>query len=497
MIVKQVKITAGDNIRLTSPKDFQLNTYSATRFIPRRNTTGVFKEKSLSEVLLSDPYILLKNLPSIHPSVGLALWNATRLTCPANDSRIACYTKDSAGLYNVIDEKCLSYIHELISDQPNEFGGIQGLRSTLTSQLMLTGMCCLEVVPGNNGIFRILPVDSLTIAFSRLYREGDCEPFQKQPVFNTFTQPELDLQYDKLESEFGSIDEQGKKTLRSLFMNGYVHLNRNTFLWRAIDADVDDPYGLSPYATAVIEVVRDLMLIQDLSDAVHNAAWPRTLIGINIKELHSTAVEILRIRNSKLASEWVMDRFKEMSKLIQDVPPGANIAFDSAGDIKTLSPGSFQGIEPILAFLRQRIVQSLKSLPSLMGINDGGTFNFTSVEWQIYSAGLETVRRYIRELIQDVFNLHLRLIGIDARVIIEDEAIRATDALVEANTAAVVIQNNNALYNAGIISQEEFAANTVHHLPDSAKPRAPVVPIDPMNAGPGKPEGKTPAEQGQ
>ena len=494
---------------MSTPQNYKGELSTFANFIPRRSSSGSYgidltsgKKYSISQILAMNPGELLRNLPAIHPSVGLALWNAIRLTCPPEDSRIVCYKKNKKGLYKIPDEKALSVVNAMIDAQPCELGGLLGLRSILTAELMLTGMACVEAVPNNelNGIHRIFPVDSLSIKFLRIFRNGDCEPFQKQMLYSLSTPEKLQSDYDEINKKFGIDDKETQDKIKQMFALGYVHLNKNTFFWRSIDSAVDDPYGLSPYATAVIEVIRDLMLIQDLSDAIHNAAWPRTLIGINMQVLHETAVQVLKIRDNNKVAEWVTSRFNQMATYIQNLPPGANIAFDSAGDVKTLSPGSFSGIEPILAFLRQRIVQSLKSLPSLMGINDGGTFNFTSVEWQIYSTGLETVRRYVRELIEKVLTLHLRLSGIDAIVCIKDTAIRATDELIEANTKSVNIGNNDLLYKAGIISQEEYAMNTVHHSPDQSGPREINTnsTLKQGNSGQGKqPEktGTTPAEQ--
>jgi hypothetical protein len=466
--------------------------------MPRRTSVDplfAYSGHDTQNFAMSQPQKLLKLLPSIHPSVGFALSTALRLMFPPGGFTIECYSTDAKPLPlppfgrksrrgsirvgkgrlgsqkanqgrlplkkmgqpkpHIPDDKATSAIASMFESLPQEIGGLDGMATTLAIQALLTGMVCIEGVPGMllQGLSRVWPVDSLSITFVRIGRDADLEPYQTQ-VF-----PESDPLINGMDL---SPEERQIAVILGLRL---VHLDKNTFLWRAVDADVDDAYGMAPYATCLNEVIADLALMQDLRDAVHNAAWPRIVAGVNLLELHRVAVEVHRITDPTEASKWVMARFKEVVDYVSDLMADDNVVVDSNGDIKTLQPGSFQGLEGVLAFLRQRIVQSLKTLPTLMGVQDSANFSFTSVEWGIYAAGLESIRSIVCDVIVRMANLHLRLLGKKAKAVAKYTPIRTSDELVSANTENVNLQNAQLHEKMGYKSHDEAGMAATGHKP--------------------------------
>ena len=416
--------------------------------VVRRSTTNansLLSVEGIEELAGRSPMRLLQELPAAHPTVGLAQWNALRTMWPAEGWGFRAYKPTNetvaegqdagAGTADPAGDKSLV---ELLKQQPRELGGLKGMACTLTSSLLFTGMSCIECVPFDEdvegsllGLRRLWPVDSLTIAFGRPERDSDLQPYQKQ--------------------RYPHHGAGGEMT----WMSEWVPLSLDRFLWTAIDQNVDDPFGLPPYGTAVNEVLADLALMRDLRDAVHNAAWPRMKVGVNLAELHKVAVEVYRITDPKKASEWVKSRFAEVVDYVDNLAPDDNIVCDTSGETKTHEPGSFTGLEGVLQFLRQRLVQALKSLPTLMGINDGSTYNYTSIEWAIYAAGLEAVRDIVMDLIAAALTLHLRLQGSQSIVKPWADKIRTNDALVEANTEEVKIRNSATKEALGYVTHDE------------------------------------------
>ena len=238
----------------------------------------------------------------------------------------------------------------------------------------------------------------------------------------------------------------------------YVELSTETFFWRTLDCPVDDAYGRAPYAPALAQVLSDIALIQDLRDAVHNSAWPRLGHGFNFTEMFKVAQETFNMVDPNAAAAWVKDQFDSAVAAVADMRPDDNVFYDSNGRLEILEGGKgLAQVEHILTFLRQRVVQSLKSLPTLMGINDGSTQTYTTVEWQIYAAGLETLRDQAVDLLERAADLHLRLKGLALRADSIVKKIRTSDALIDAQAEAKQIENAITKIRMGWITNEEAA----------------------------------------
>ncbi len=458
--------------RTSEPKNWTPYSLGGAGIVAKRVTQDplfVNTSNQLQSAATSKPMQLLALLPSIHPSVGLALWNTLRLTCPPGGIKLKAYKKDKRGKFTKPDDKATHRLDEFFEQLPNEIGGAVGLQTTLTIQALFTGLICTECVPSDKlqGLRRVWPVDSLSIMFIKPTQDADQEPFQHQ-IYPTSRYGGY-LSLPKVSSAYTSNDPFDKLVSRWAGLN-YKHLNKETFFWRAIDSNVDDPYGTAPYATCLNEVLADIALMQDLRDSVHNAAWPRLEVGVDTTNLHKVAVEVYKITNPVKAAEWVQARFNEIVDYISDLEASDNIVHESSGTVKNIQPGSFQGMDSVLNFLRQRICQALKTLPTLLGINDGSTFNYTSVEWAIYAAGLETLRAIVAEVMVKIANLHLRLLGLPVKVKATYEPIRTNDALVEANTKNVEIQNMMLLFDREFIDASEASLKVCGHEP-SGKPK--------------------------
>lgn len=429
--------------RKSEPKTWTPQMTGGVGIVARRGSkhgSRLMSPEGVEGLARNAPLKLLQELPAVHPTVGFAQWGALRSMFPRDGWGFRAHKPtadpDSVALGEQ-DPKGTKSVAEMVKQLPREIGGLRGMACTLAISLLLTGMAAVECVPYDSseksfsGVRRIWPVDTLTIGFGRENRDDDLQPYQLQ-----------------------RWPGDGKRGA-SAFINRWVPMNVNTFFWTAIDQQVDDPYGLPPYGTSANEVLADLALMRDLRDAVHNAAWPRMKVGVNLAELHKVAVEVYRITDPKAAAAWVQERFDRVVEYVEALAPDDNIVCDTSGEVKAHEPGSFTGLEGVLAFLRQRLVQALKTLPTLIGINDGSTYNYTSVEWAIYAAGLEALRDIVLDLMADAFTKHLQLQGSDSIVAAWAEKIRTNDALVDANTEEVVTRNAAVQWMLGFLTQDE------------------------------------------
>jgi len=418
--------------------------------------------EQIQEYAQTYPMRLLSLLPDIHPSVGFAVWNALRLMCPREGFSLSVWSKPKTpGTAPEPDFEGQQLVDNFWGNLPPEIGGLNGFMVQQAMQALFTGLVCQEAVPGppTKGVHRLWPVDSLSIYFARWNRNDDLWPYQRQRfpaglgVFAVGQQP--------LPTPPPNAP-QGPAGMPAILGGAYIPLNPETFTWRSVDPLVDDPYGRAPYSTVLSEALADLALIQDLRDAVHNAAWPRLKVEVDLEALHRVAIEVYRISDPKKAADWVNQRFQEIVAYVGQLNSSDNIVTAGSGKVDNLQPGGWQGLEGILQFLRSRIVQALKTLPTLLGVGDSVT-QFTSVEWTIYVEGLENMRGLIAELVIWASNMHLRLCGSTSTVRADYDRIKTNDSLVEANTEAVRILNETNKEKLGYITHDEGAHTITGH----------------------------------
>lgn len=449
--------------------------------IPRRgvNPLSLFTSEQLREIAVTNPLRLVTQLPDMHPSVDMALNTALRLTCGEDmcsivaEDQDAQVDEDGNNVPNQVDTASINAMWEQLP--PEVGGGLRGLRTMLMVQALLTGQPVAEAVPGPllKGVARVWPADALTTAFTRPDRDSDLVLRQHQ-------------RYPKPQPATGSAGIP-------YFAYQWIELPADRVFWRAMDQGIDNPHGRAPYASAMNEVIADLALMQDLRDAVHNAAWPRIQVGVNLAELHKVAVEVYRITDPLKAAAWVTARFQEVVDYVGQLNADDNVVNDSSGEVKTMAPGSFTGLEGVLSFLRQRIAQSLKTLPTLLGINDGSTFNYTSVEWAIYAQSLESSICIVDEVLVDIANFHLRLIGSKAKAKAIRKSIRTNDAQVDANTLSTTITNATNLQKLGHIGPDQGSMMTVKKKPFGPAQPGVIEPIPPPPVAVGAGGGSAPA----
>lgn len=416
-----------------------------------QNPLRYFTSEQLRELTLTDPLGLVRDLPDLHPTVSHALNNARNLMFSATDDiKITAETAGADGELSSdaseaeINEADTSSVRAFWKQLPPEVGGgLRGFSSILGDELQLTGMICVETCPGQplEGLKRAWIINSLTVELSRVNRDADLAMFQR-------------LRYPQAAPENPSMP---KMQSYDMYNYGWEELPSETCFWAAIGQMSDIVHGRAAYATATVEAIADMALIQDLRDAVHNAAWPRHDIGVNLAKLHQVAVEVYKITDPKRAAQWVNQRYQEIVDYVATLRSDDNVVHDSNGQVNMLQPGSFQGLEGVLSFLRQRLAQSLKTLPTLLGINDGSTFNYTSVEWAVYAQNLEATRAVVFEIIQKISELHLRLIGSKSIVRITAAPIRTNDEQQDANTESTQIGNEIQKEKAGYITHDQGA----------------------------------------
>ena len=414
--------------RQTEPQGFSPYAQGGFGVIPRRGTRlDVCDQEGLRRWAVGSPIKLLKLLPDLHPDVGAALDNILRLA--GSGIRIEAVRVDD-GVADATEEAGQKALDALWGSLDREIGDFDGLVNQLLQEVVLTGLCCAEAVPGKRGqgVAEVWPVDSTTVSFRR--KDGRLSPLQRQLI------------------------PKGGATYQ-----GYADLSPDTFFWRALDTQVDDPYGRALFGTALPEVLCDLSLMRDLRDAMHANAWPRLKFAFDRSEVYRIATEIQGLRDQPgdfAATEWVEARFLEYQSLTAGMLSDDAIYYDKSGGVDNLTPGiGFQSINSTMEFLRARIVQSLKALPSIMGMALGNTETYSSVQWEIFALRLEGLRKVVVAIMLPVADLHLRLSGIPCKAKAVVQPIKTGEAKTDAEVAALVLKNESEYVRLGMKTPDQ------------------------------------------
>lgn len=417
--VRQPRVSGG---RQTKPANWHPYQGGGIGLIPRRsldNPTSLSTRNSLSSFAANSPLRLLALLESVEPDVALAHDTDVTLICDPECVQIVAVSNPEDDTPDPEDTALLNAFWEA---QPPEVGGLYGFMEQMVTLANFTGLMTAEAVPGKRGegVYRAWPVDSLTIAFGRDSVEDDLVAYQSQT---------------------GAT-------------NGWKRLNPETFFWQSVKKSADQPYGCARYASALAEVLVNLSMWKSITDAVQNAAWPRLGFGFNISDLVEIYKEVLMFDKIS-AVEAAKDDINLFKTEINSILADDNVFYQTGGELKEIKGGEFQGIEPIIEERRSRIVRGLKQLPLFLGLNDSATETQATQQRLIHGKRLSSLRSRVVDIAVKISNLHLRLLGRKTIAKAVMQPIFPSDALVDAQTEAMRIQNADTKERLGYIDHDQ------------------------------------------
>ena len=414
--------SGGSAGRQTKPANWHPYQSGGIGLIPRRSAvdpTTLNTRQGLASFAESSPLRLLSYLSAIDPDVALAHDTDVTLVCDAETHQIVAVDNPEDDTPNAADTALLAAFWNA---QPPEVGGLYGFEEQMVALYNFTGMACAEAVPGTSGtgVYRAWPVDSLTIALGRDSAEGDMVAYQKQ---------------------------RGGKS-------NWQRLKAETFFWDPWGKWPDNGYGCARYAPALMEVLVNISFWKSITDAVQNAAWPRLAFGLPYKELKELYMSVLG-QSDAAADIAVAEDIETFKKEVASILPDDNVFYDSQGKMMLVPGGTFEGIEQLITERRSRIVRALKQLPLFLGLNDSTTETQATQQVRIHGKRLNSLRARVLDFVVKISTLHLRLMGRKSIAKAIVQPIFPGDALQEANTEAIRIQNAINKREQGWIDQEQ------------------------------------------
>jgi hypothetical protein len=450
-------------------------------FIPRRSLgtelapgTDQTALRSIDQILILAkiaPLKVLTMLPDVIPEVSKCIWNNLRLGCGNEAVRLKAVKRDAKGVTVEEAPDGNEAIRSLFLGLPSEVGDFGDLLRQNYLMTQFSGMCVVECVPGkrNQGVKEVWPVDTLTLRFRRDKSTGLNNLWQRQRLYGL------------------PIDRKA--------YGGFIPLPMQRTFYSALDGFPDDPYGRAPLAAMLNPVLEIIAFMKDLLLAWHRVGTPKYDIGFDYEMHAKVAVEIMGMTDKALIEAYVEQQFQNAVNTFQSLQPDDAFLHDNKSTVSVNgSGGKWPNVEQIWNLLRWRLIVAMHEMPTLMGVVEGNTETWSSVDWQIYAKGLETLVAKAAAPLVRAAEYHLQLLGMPYFVEAEYSPVRANQRMVDAQSEQLEIDNEARKRDEGWQTQDEASL----HITGSASVAEPdltalgvVKPEPSPSTGPGGPSKAT------
>jgi hypothetical protein len=353
----------------------------------------------------------------------------------------------------------------------NQSEGISALAGDMFSQMAITGALSAEMVPKMNlkGIEKVVLVNPKYIRF----------------------------QYDK--DTDANLPYQVVHGIH-VDMTGMKPLNVLTYKYFALRRLNDKPYAIPPMASALENVAIE----KDMMDNMRRIIKKLGLLGF-LQVLVTPPPRQPNEPDQKYVDRCKMYLDAVIPQMEKSMSKGYVAGFKNTHEFKMDSIlGNVSSAKTLFDLNGQVKMAGLKQDPLMLGRN----FSTTETLGRVILAKLTTqvgaYQKSVAGFMEQLFEMHLLLSGFKFEYLqVEFEPAMVGDKLRDEQVFEIKLVNLKALYDQGIISQDQFAIEAGYEEPDEEEPRAganpfgggglpgddPTAEIDPVT---GKPVAKKP-----
>lgn len=379
----------------------------------------------LARLATQQPLELLSLLPDVLPEVGLAAWNGLRLGCGPDAVKIHAVTVKPDGSSEEASDGT-AVLDALWANQPEDVGNLEDCLGQNFMMMLFSGMAACEAVPGNRneGLRAVYPVNSLTLRFRR-DDDGKLNLYQRQ-----------------------TADPLGLGAYSAGMGGMFIPMPMERFFYAKMDGFPDDPYGRTPFAPALSEVLRTIAFLQSLDLAFKRVGMPRIDVGVDMEGLAKTARDVIGLTDPEAIREYVQSAFGDTVNFFNGLNPDDAFFHGVTDQVSIIGAGGkMPDVKAIYDIYRWRLIIALKQNPVLMGFVDGSTETWSDVQWEIYAKGTAAIVSKASAPLLAAANLHLRLLGLPYKAVAEYQPIRSVQRLADGQAEAVEIANEIAKVN--------------------------------------------------
>lgn len=373
---------------------------------------------------------LIRDLYKINPDMGIALQDMFKLT---NTGHNVTFPNNS----DTEADKMRDHLRRVSKRWSMYTAGVDGLVNKMIVQCLVGGAISVEAVPNNelDGISTILFINPDDIVFER-ENNGVYQPYQ---VNRNYTAKNKSL----------------------------IKLNTDTYTYSGLFNDTDEPYGVPPFMAA-------LDALKSQQDMKINFKHIMELVGMTgfleakMAKPDRTASESLEAYTRRL--DHTLARLKR--NLVEGMKDGVVTGYIDDHEFKLNSTTKDMGnIDKPWQMNQQSVANGLGINGALIGIGNS-TEASTGIYLSKMISQLKNIQMIVSYTLEFIYSLELRLAGFNNKGmrITWGTSTVADDVKVQ-QARQYKIQNNDLLYKAGIISQDQYAWDMGYDSPAEDEPR--------------------------
>ena len=254
----------------------------------------------------------------------------------------------------------------------------------------------------------------------------------------------------------------------------WVTLDRETIGYVPVDPFPGSPYGRPLATPALFSALFLLGMFHDLRRVVSQQGYPRLDLELNLEELLKAMPADLESDPEKV-KEWISTTLDEISDVYSALEPDDAYVHTSVIQINrpvgTVNSSSLSAVDGLIRGLERMATRALKSMPLLMGSNEGVSETHANRQWEIHVAGIKSIQHLCETLMGRLFTLALQSQGIQAQAVLRFAELRASEELRDAQTETIKIANATLKYQQGWISQDQASEEATDSPADVPEPR--------------------------
>lgn len=374
---------------------------------------------------------LIRDLYKVNPDVGIALQDMFKLS---NTGHILTFP------YNTSEEARVmrAHIEKVSKSWSNYTAGVYGLTNKMIVQSLVGGAISIEAVPKRDlsGISTIVFINPEDVLFRRT-NDGRYLPYQKNQNFPK------------------------RKEL-------YIPLNINTYKYSAIYNDTDEPYGVPPFMAA-------LDSLKGQSDMKSNMKHIMELMGMFGFLEAKIQKPVKKANESETAYTNRLNR--ELNQLKTNLAGGLRDGLvvgyidDHEFELNSTTQ-NLTNVDKVWNMNEQSVANGLGVNGNIIGVQSSNTEGGANMLLSKMVSQLKNIQVFLSDTWEFIYSLELLLAGFNNKGLkVSFATSTITDEVKYQQAQEYKIRNNQSLYNAGIISQDQFAFNMGYDRPDQKEPR--------------------------
>lgn len=241
-------------------------------------------------------------------------------------------------------------------------------------------------------------------------------------------------------------------------------LNSETVFYYPMDPDVGDPYGRSPLLPILQIVFFQVQVLKDLQRVIHHQGYERFDISIVEESIMNSLPDEIKHEPEKV-NAFVQAFVADIEKHFSELEPDTDFIHTDSVKVQTAGGAGGKSMDAtrVIEVINQQVVSALKQLPILLGRNEGTTETHGTVQWQIFVAGVKSIQRTIKRLMERSFNVYLQINGFQGRSRVTFNELPVRNAMLEAQAERIQTNTKLAQVQAGWIDNNEAANEMVGH----------------------------------